>query len=115
MKMRYIVKKEDGVVICLGEDAAFDFCKDLGILNKNTDLGDVKFTEVIPFLISDTFKGIARLADDDTWDEQIGKDVARAKMFTKYNNAKAKKANALLASLVNSAEYLSDLLDTYTD
>lgn len=115
MKMRYIVKKEDGVVICLGEDAAFDFAKDLGILNKNTDLGSIKFTELIPFMISDTFKGIARLADGDIWDEQIGKDVARDKMFTKYNHAKAKKATALLSVQVNGAEFLSNLIDTYSD
>lgn len=98
MRVRYIVKEEEGIVVCLGEGTALDLAKDLGLINvRDFSIEDV--VEVAPLLISESYKGVARLSKEDTWNVEIGKKVAYAKMMTKYLRAKSK----LLCNLENQA------------
>jgi hypothetical protein len=89
MRVRYIVKKDEGVVICLGQGTALDAMKDLGIFNYKEPDFDLVFS-LPECIISDEYKGVARLCDGDTWDEKFGKEIAYQKMKKKYLRAKIK-------------------------
>ena len=89
MRVRYIVKKDEGVVICLGQGTALDAMKELGIFNYKEPDFDLVFS-LPEYIISDEYKGVARLCDGDTWNEEFGKEIAYQKMKKKYLRAKIK-------------------------
>lgn len=110
MRVRYIVKKDEGVVVCLGELATLDLAKDLGFVPKN---GEVDLIELIPYMINDTYRGVARLAEGDAWDEALGKEIAYNKMIAKYLKAKTKKVESILKDVEDTAKDLKKVLETY--
>lgn len=103
MRVRYFVDKEKGVVVCVGQNCMFDLIRDVGATDKLSS----------PFLLSDVYKGIARLQDGDVWDEDYGKKLAYAKMIKKYVNAKQKKLNALIKDTKEVSEFLKHLSENY--
>lgn len=114
MRLRYIVDKEHGVVVCIGEFGEFDLMKDLGILDKDySNIDDVPIQELLAYSLSSSFKGVAKLADGDIWDEQLGKDIAREKCFAKYNSAKKHKVEKLIEQAEEVLEVLNKLKEAY--
>lgn len=103
MRVKYFVDKEKGVVVCVGQDCMFDLIREVGAT-------DELFS---PLLLSDLYKGIARLQDGDVWDEDYGKKLAYAKMIKKYVNAKQKKLNALIKDTEEVSEFLKHLSENY--
>lgn len=85
--IKYIVNKEKGVVVAYMEgcmdDARVEAMKRFGIdVTNSHTFGD--------FLdMPNTFKGVARLKNSDVFDENIGKNVAKAKLLRTYFNVKA--------------------------
>ena len=114
MRLRYIVDKEHGVVVCIGECSEFDLMKDLGILDKDcSNIDDIPLQELLAYFLSSSFKGVAKLADGDVWDEQLGKDIAREKCFAKYNSAKKRKVERLIEQAKSVLEVLNSLKEDY--
>ena len=114
MRLRYIVDKEHGVVVCIGECGDFDLMKDLGILDKDcSNIDDIPLQELLAYFLSSSFKGVAKLADGDVWDEQLGKDIAREKCFAKYNSAKKRKVERLIEKAESVLEVLNSLKEDY--
>lgn len=110
MKKKFIVKKDEGVVVAIGSFCTFDLAKDLGILHKNDDV--LEMLDIInPYLIQDTFKGVAKLSPEDEWDESKGKDIAEAKMLIKYLKAKKKVLDKNLADIDIVGQALAELAD----
>lgn len=114
MRLRYIVDKEHGVVVCIGECGEFDLMKDLGVLDKDcSNIDDIPLQELLAYSLSSSFKGVAKLADGDVWDEQLGKDVAREKCFAKYNSAKKHKVEKLIEKVKAVLEVLNAHKEAY--
>lgn len=114
MRLRYIVDKEHGVVVCIGECGEFDLMKDLGILDKYcSNIDDIPLQELLAYSLSSSFKGVAKLADGDVWDEQLGKDIAREKCFAKYNSAKKHKVERLIEQTKSLLEVLEFQRESY--
>lgn len=114
MRLRYIVDKEHGVVVCIGECGEFDLMKDLGILDKDcSNIDDIPLQDLFAYSLSSSFKGVAKLADGDVWDEQFGKDIAREKCFAKYNSAKKHKIEKLIEQTESVLECLNEHKKTY--
>lgn len=114
MRVRYFIKKEDGIVVCIGENTALDVAKELQLINsKNFDTEDL--IEVIPFLISDSYKGVARLSSEDVWDEEVGKKIAYAKMMTKYLKAKSKVLGDLSKETYENYLWLTELCEGFNN
>ena len=114
MEVRYIVKAEDGVVVCIGSDTSMDLLKDL-----NYDLSeDTMVVDILPFIIRDEFKGVAKLSDEDKlagveFDELLGKKIAFAKMQAKYLKAKSKIINNMLEEVEEARKGLKEILEFY--
>ena len=98
MRVRYIVKKDEGVVICRGQGTALDAMKELGIFNYKKPDFDIVLS-LPEYIISDEYKGVARLCDGDTWDEEFGKEIAYQKMKKKYLRAKIKAVDRAVEHL----------------
>lgn len=114
MRLRYIVDKEHGVVVCIGECGDFDLMKDLGILDKDcSNIDDIPLQELLAYFLSSSFKGVAKLADGDVWDEQFGKAIAREKCFAKYNSAKKHKVEKLIEQAEEVLGVLNKLKESY--
>ena len=114
MRLRYIVDKEHGVVVCIGECGEFDLMKDLGVLDKDcSNIDDIPLQELLAYSLSSSFKGVAKLADGDVWDEQLGKDIARKKCFATYNSAKKHKVERLIEQDKSVLEVLNSLKESY--
>ena len=114
MEVRYIVKAEDGVVVCIGRDARIDLLKDLDYKL----CADTMVEDIMPFIIKDEFKGVAKLSDEDKkagvkFDEKLGKKIAYAKMQAKYLNAKSKIINNMLEEVEEARRGLKEILGIY--
>ena len=114
MEVRYIVKAEDGVVVCIGSDASFDLLKDLDYKL----CADTMVEDIMPFIIKDEFKGVAKLSDEDKlagvkFDEELGKKIAYAKMQAKYLKAKSKIVKRILSDLEEAQKGLNEILEVY--
>lgn len=114
MEVRYIVKAEDGVVVCIGSDASFDLLKDLDYKL----CADTMVEDIMPFIIKDEFKGVAKLSDEDKvagvkFDEELGKKIAYAKMQAKYLKAKSKVVKKLLEDVEEVEKGFKEILEVY--
>ena len=114
MEVRYIVKAEDGVVVCIGSDASMDLLKDLNYRLT----ADTMVEDILPFIIKDEFKGVAKLSEEDKiagvkFDETLGKKIAYAKMQAKYLKAKSKIINNMLEEVEEARKGLKEILEFY--
>ena len=101
-------------MVCIGECSEFDLMKDLGILDKDcSNIDDIPLQELFAYSLSSSFKGVAKLADGDVWDEQFGKDIAREKCFAKYNSAKKHKVERLIEQAKSLLEVLNSHKEAY--
>lgn len=103
-KPKFIIKPADGVVVCILEDTAFDLVRDMNFPSTMP----LEFMEI--FVISDQYKGVARLHEGDTWDEEFGKKLAFEKAYMKYKAAKVKKLEKVKNVLVDTAAALKDII-----
>lgn len=90
--VEYIVKEEQGVVICIISGCEFDAVE---LVDKHTDLFG---HPCVPdkFAISDKYKGVARCTADDTFDVEYGKKLAFKKAYLKYTKALEKKVRFIV-------------------
>ena len=114
MEVRYIVKAEDGVVVCIGSDASMDLLKDLNYRLT----ADTMVEDILPFIIKDEFKGVAKLSEEDKiagvkFDETLGKKIAYAKMQAKYLKAKSKVVKKLLEDVEEVEKGFKEILEVY--
>lgn len=113
MNIRYIVKQEDGVIVAIADNCYFDVINDLA--KKNAPIEPmIELDECGDLLINNTYKGVARLAEGDEWDEEFGKKIAKEKALRKYLVAKEK---AVQKFVDNSRifEVVCDLHQYYAD
>ena len=80
MKEKYIVKKDERVVVCVLYNCLYDpqfaFEKHAG--------GYILPHSYPKFSIKEKYKGVAKCAPDDEWDEAIGKRIAYERAFREY-------------------------------
>ena len=105
-KPKYIIKKEDGVVVAILQGTAMDLIK---LLNVDTD--DYRVIEKL--ILSDQYKGVAKLADGDVWDEEVGKDIAFEKAHAKYKDAILKRFKMIKKSLEVSLKQTEMVIEDF--
>lgn len=103
-KPKFIVKPEDGVVVCILDNTMLDLVQDLKIPF------DAPMECVEPLLLNESYKGIARLSKDDTWNEEFGRNLAFEKAYVKYKAAKVKKLTKLMNIYFDTAQILKDII-----
>jgi len=106
----YIVNEEKGVVVCKILNCTVDAVL---LLDKNglvcMDLWPQDRVPTV-LVMQDTYTGIAKLKDGDTFNEEFGKKLAYKIAMAKYNAALDKKITIAQA---NHKKYVQREFDTY--
>lgn len=107
-KPKFIIKEEDGVVVAILQNTSMDL---INLLKVDTD--DYRVIEKL--LLSDSYKGIARLADGDEWDEEVGKDIAFEKAHAKYKEAILKRLKMIKKGIKESLEQMEVIVKDFEE
>lgn len=109
MKVRYIIKPEEGLVVCVLTETRFGFTKFLETsgLSKRNAVSNFRINKKA-FELSSQYVGVARLQEGDTWDEEMGKKLAYHKAMFKYDTAFRRKAFRFFEDLEDLAQYFED-------
>lgn len=80
MAMNYYVVPEQGKVIGVLNGCAWDAVRKIEKLTNNTSacFFDKKY------LMPNTFRAVAKCSEDDVFDEETGKEIAKQKVMDKY-------------------------------
>lgn len=102
-----------GLVIAMmdgcGLDAIFD-------LMDKTAIDFIDKDEIMPFLMKDTYKGVAYCSIDDTFDLKQGMHIARDRMLAKYYKGKRKVFKNLYKNIHSIDTRLSEMIaSTYKE
>lgn len=105
-EIEYIINKEKRTVVAIMKGCRHDAYEDIikTLHNNNiTTFATQSFWE-LEYFISDTYRGKAHCSEEDTWDEEIGKRIARSRMLKKYYKAKIRVFDRVKNNLTKSLE-----------
>lgn len=100
--IKYYVNRENGVVVAKLEDMRRENSEMCAHFNLFDFWGFDKLTNKINNYVNsfpDSYVGIARCYPGDVFDEERGKELARARLLIKVNNTKAKIAHYVIKQL----------------
>lgn len=102
-----------GLVIAIMDECGLDAIFDL------TDKAAFNFIdedEIMPFLMKDTYKGVAYCSVDDTFDLKQGMHIARDRMLAKYYKGKRNVFKNIYKSVHSLDAKLSEMIaNTYKE
>lgn len=119
---KYFVDKEKGIVVSV-YDAGMSGCKDF-VSKVDTH---VHGPEVYRYLISDILysaftpkypryiRGVAKLGENDSWDEAKGKKIADQKVALKKNDRIVKQEILVKKHLLNIVKELDVIISKYSE
>lgn len=110
-ELQYIINEEKRTVTCIAWDCENDLIEHL--LKKSSDSFtlDTLVHNYETLLLKHKYVGTAKCSPEDTFDVEIGKKIARAKMREKYTRDKLKGINKFLDMLLSTADLLKNSFD----
>ena len=96
-----------GLVIAIMDECGLDAIFDL--MDK-TAIDFIDKDEIMPFLMKDTYKGVAYCSIDDTFDLKQGMHIARDRMLAKYYKGKRKVFKNLYKNIHSIDMKLSEMI-----
>ena len=105
---KYIVNEEKGIVVCIISD-----CEENAIALIDEQLNYALNGMDIPnkYILNNNYKGIAKCAAGDTFDEEYGKKLAYKKAYLKYVTALNKKVKCFVDDYKKHATQMIANLD----
>ena len=107
----YRIDDEQGVVVCIITGCKDDVYKDLeGMLPRYLNLEKPKNSKAFDgksFYIHNSYKGIAKCAPEDEFDETYGMDLAFERAYAKYMKAKYNTISRAAKYLQKASEELN--------
>lgn len=103
MKEKYIIDKEKRVIVCILERCKYDAVEGI---DKHSGIPSLT-TYSEPFLMKNTYKGVAKCSVDDEWDERTGMRIAFERAYNQYKHdyqIVATKAINRVESAINNFE-----------
>ena len=102
-----------GLVIAMMDECGLDAIFDL--MDKTT-IDFIDKDEIMPFLMNDTYKGVAYCSVDDTFDLKQGMHIARDRMLAKYYKGKRNVFKNIYKSVHSLDAKLSEMIaNTYKE
>lgn len=102
-----------GLVIAIMDECGLDAIFDL--MDK-TAIDFIDKDEIMPFLMNDTYKGVAYCSVDDTFDLKQGMHIARDRMLAKYYKGKRKAFKSIYKTVHSLDAKLSKMIaNTYKE
>lgn len=111
-KVQYFVNKEKGIVVARINDCKRDF---ISFLFDSCNQNDPPFSdkEYDQLLMPHSFVGVARLGENDIWDEELGKQIAYQRAKQKRDESFFKRANMAVRLYERELDKLCNLFDAY--
>lgn len=117
MIMKYYINKEKRTVVCVGDncenDALILIVKGSGTLATSVRYLMDRCGKKVR--MQNRFVGKAYCAEDDEWDEEIGKSLAKERMLNAYVLAKVKKMQEIAHILYSAVEECMEFVTHYED
>lgn len=115
MSKKYIVNENDGVVVRVEErpdyyDGCEDFMADARKALPREQYMIVREADIVLGNLYSPIKSIARLSEDDEWDEEIGKKVADSKYERKRHERVIRQANLAKKLLLKTIAGLDEII-----
>lgn len=117
MEMKYYINKEKRVVVCVGDN-----CEDDAMIKVTKRDGNLAIAARYlmdrhgkKVWMKNRFVGKAYCSEDDEWDEEIGKSLAKERMMNAYVLAKAKKMREIADTLYDAAAECQESMMRYKD
>lgn len=110
-ELQYVINEEKKTVTCIAWECENDLIEHL--LKKSSDSFtlDTLVQNYEMLLLNHKYVGTAKCAPEDTFDIEIGKKIARAKMRERYTRDKLKGIDNFLDTLLPMANLLKDSFD----
>ena len=106
---QYIVDKEKGKVVCVIHSTKYmleNFISDFDpMLLELTDWKNIR--------MPNQFSGVASCAEDDEWDEAVGREIAFARAKYKLDKSFFKRANSFVNNIDKRINRLFDEFNSY--
>lgn len=112
-QVQYFVNKEDGIVVARINDCKRDFLSFFLDTNRMSGSLPISDKEYDQLLMPNSFVGVARLGDDDVWDEELGKQIAYQRAKQKRDQSFFKRANMMMRWIERELDRLCDVFDAY--
>ena len=114
-KVNYIVKKDEGVVVCILNDTKYYFSDYImaRLLRQN-------YRDIVPslhneYFLKNSYSGVARCAPGDEWNEELGRKIAFNKAKIKLNTAFFKRAQLYVDNVDREFNSILDAINGYGD
>lgn len=115
-KVQYFTDKEKGIVVARINDCKRDFISflfdscDQSALAYHAPFSDKEYDQL---LMPNSFVGVARLGENDVWDEELGKQIAYQRAKHKRDVSFFKRANMAVRLYERELDKLCKLFDGY--
>lgn len=109
----YIVKPEEGVVVCIIHDCC---CNAMALVNKHTGLfeGMPCQCNQSQYCLSE-YRGVAKCSPEDTFNEEYGKKLAYKKAYVKYTAALERTVKRIVKDYTTIGDSLNTSLKKVGD
>lgn len=110
VQIDHIVNAEAGVVVAIARG-----CSDIVVddIEKRIQYGNLWYDEAQRYKINDTYRAVARLYPGDTFDEQLGKDIATKRLHHKLDKVVSRKLKKFAQSAEEMANKAHELAGNY--
>lgn len=98
--IKYFVNEEKRTVVAYIEGCRDDAYDEVSRISETYGVYISSYSEASK--MPNSFRGISKCHPDDEWNEEIGKKVARRKLFIAYNEAKLNAIRGYYKSLINA-------------
>lgn len=120
MAIRYIVNEKERMVIALLEHTKRDAIHAASVWTGSCDWNNTNRINLIiradkNYLMPDKFTGIARCDDEDKWNEEIGKQIARDRVLDKYHRSLNKAVRKINKDIQAEAARFNDRVSKLRD
>lgn len=108
----YIVKPEEKIVIAVMEGTKEEPVRydAINFIKRHSDFGNI--VELYrKYRIRDRYVGIAKCHDQDDFDEEFGKELAKRRALSKHHKDFAKKVRAFIGEIDRTREVISRRLE----
>ena len=114
-KVNYIVKKDEGVVVCILNDTKYYFSDYIMARLLRQDYRDIVPSLHNEYFLKNSYSGVARCAPGDEWNEELGRKIAFNKAKIKLNMAFFKRAQLYVDNVDREFNSILDAINGYGD
>ena len=113
MDIRYYVNEEERIVVCVLNGCRYDFVEVLNRTDNPITNSYYISCRRQDIHMKDSFRGIARCAEGDEWNEEYGKKLAYHRAKNAHDKCLFNKCNKMMVYLDKKTDELADTISLF--